>query len=139
MKKYIRANGEIKYPTIIDVTPMYTGGGIYVYWGAFSDGKYFIASTPYWDLQIVDANPVDTYNPEFKDFDADQPSWQDAHHIMYVDSDKTQDFFNEVFDWILKNKPNSEYCNYSLGDMEEQQARNNNETDTDSDRMHTEA
>lgn len=128
----------MRFAKVINVSPQYTGGGIYIYWGELSDGTYFMAETPYWDLRIVDEDPRYTYNPEYSDFDADQPRWQEDHLIQDVDSTKTQDFFDDMFTWILKNKPDDDFCNYSLGDMEEALARNNNETGSSADRMHTE-
>ena len=134
MKKYINSSSSAKTPKILEVTPVYTGGGIYIYWGKFADGTYFIACDDMYDLTIVDADPTLTYVKDEDIFEADYPDWQEEHLVKYVDCNTTQDFFNKMYDWILKNKPNSKLCNYNLGDIEERKKMNNNETGGPGDR-----
>lgn len=134
MKKYIKSNNSARTPKIIDVTPIYTGGNIYIYWGAFSDGTYFIACDDMYDLTIVNADPAMSYNAEEDIFESDYYEWQEDHLVKRIDCNTTQDFYNNMYDWILENKPKGKLCNYSLGDMEERKAMNNNETGGPGDR-----
>ena len=119
------------------VKPIYTGGEIYVYLGKFVDGTYFIAGTPDWDLRILDEDPdqIHPTDPESYDRAWDDSDWQLDHLVKDYASTDTQDFFNQMFDYILKNEPAG---NYSLGDMEEQKKRNNNESGSKADRKYTE-
>ena len=133
MKRYIKSSDSINTPKIISVTPIYTGGGIYIYWGAFSDGTYFIADDDY-DLTIVDSDPTLSYVEDEDIFEADYSEWQEKHLVRYIDDNKTQNFFNEMFDWILQNEPSTPLCNYSLGDIETRRHQNNNETGGPGDR-----
>ena len=129
----MKSSDSINTPKIISVTPIYTGGGIYIYWGAFSDGTYFIADDDY-DLTIVDADPELSYKEDDDIFEADYSEWQTEHLIRYVDDNKTKNFFNEMFDWIIKNEPLTALCNYSLADMETRKMQNNDETGGPGDR-----
>ena len=117
-------------PRIKDVTPIYTGGNIYIYWGEFADGTFFIADTPDWDLRIVDADPRLTKNA-FGEWEADYSDWQENHLIKDIPDHDTQSFYNNMFQWILDNHPEG---NYSEGDMEDLMAANNNETGSAVDR-----
>lgn len=130
MKKYIKSNNSARTPKIVDVTPIYTGGNIYIYWGAFSDGTYFMACDDWFDLRVVDEDPRNTHNGDY--FEADYPDWQEVHLIKDIPNTQTQDFYNEMYDWILANEPSD--GNYSLGDMEERKKQNNSETGGPGDR-----
>lgn len=129
MKRYIKSSDSIRTPKITSVTPMYTGGSIYIYWGAFSDGTYFMSCDDYWDLRIVNEDPRNTHNGDY--FEADYPDWQEEHLIKDIPNYQTQDFFNEMYDWILANNPEG---NYNSGDIEERKQENNSETGGPGDR-----
>ena len=99
---------------IENVTPIYTGGGIYVYIGELSDGNYFIASDQsfvgdYFDIRIVDENPAD-YEEDFCDV-----TWQEEHLVSDVVGGEAREFTIQLLEWVLENHPEG---NYQLGDIE---------------------
>ena len=109
-----------KEPKIKNVSPCYTGGNFYLYYGALVDGTYFIAGTPDFFITIVDSDPRLTANENNGGtLDADYADWQENHLIRYIDdnTDENINFFNTMFNWIIDNKPNDEWSNYSLDDM----------------------
>ena len=122
MKKYVKSGSAIRLPKVVDVSPCYAGGGWYLFWGAFSDGTYFMGNYPYWDLRVVDSDPRTTDNGD--DYDAVYPDWQEAHLVRDIDNNKTKAFYKEVFDWVLKNNPDNHFCNYNSGDIEELVVKN---------------
>ena len=122
MKRYIKSTSSSRLPKVVDVSPCYSGGGWYLFWGALSDGTYFMGDHPYWDLRIVDSDPRATDDGD--EIKAMFPDWQEAHLVKDVDSDKTKAFYKEVFNWVLKNNPNDSFCNYNTADMEELAAEN---------------
>ena len=122
MKKYINSANSILLPKVVDVSPCAGGGGWYLFWGAFSDGTYFMANYPYWDLRVVDADPRTTDNGDY--YEAEYPDWQEEHLVQDVDNRKTKAFFDEMFNWVLENKPNDDFCNYNSSDMKDLLKRN---------------
>ena len=128
MKRYIKSGSSAKLPKVKSATASYTGGGWYVFLGEFSDGTYFIADYPYWDLRIVNEDPRPTFWGDDYDTDAGYEPWQNAHLVKDLDSTDTEKFFDEMFKWILKNNPEG---NYNSGDIEELMVKNANR-DSDS-------
>ena len=122
MKRYIKSGSSAKLPKIKSATASYTGGGWYVFLGEFSDGTYFIADYPYWDLRIVNEDPRPTFWGDDYDTDAGYEPWQEAHLVKDIDSTTTEKFFDEMFKWILKNNPEG---NYNSGDIEDLIKKNN--------------
>ena len=121
MKRLLNnSKSSANLPKVVAAEAEYTGGGWYVFLGEFSDGTYFIADFPYWDLRIVNEDPRPTYWDDFEG--AGYPEWQEAHLIKDVDSNTTEAFFNDMFDWILKNTPEG---NYNSGDIEHMRSVNN--------------
>ena len=116
-------------PKVKSAEASYTGGGWYVFLGEFSDGTYFIADNPYWDLRIVNEDPRPTFWGDDYDTDAGYEPWQNAHLVKDLDGIDTEKFFDEMFKWILKNNPEG---NYNSGDIEELMAKN---ADRNSDRL----
>ena len=99
---------------IENVTPIYTGGGIYIYTGELSDGNYFIASDQsfagdYFDIRIVDENPAD-YEEDFCNV-----TWQEEHLVSDVVGGEAREFTIQLLEWVLENHPEG---NYQLGDIE---------------------
>ena len=99
---------------IENVTPIYTGGGIYIYTGELSDGNYFIASDQsfagdYFDIRIVDENPAD-YEEDFGNV-----AWQEEHLVSDVVGGEAREFTIQLLEWVLENHPEG---NYQLGDIE---------------------
>lgn len=99
---------------IENVTPIYTGGNIYVYIGELSDGNYFIASDQsfvgdYFDIRIVNENPAD-YEEDFGSV-----TWQEEHLVSDVVGSEAREFTIQLLEWVLENRPEG---NYQLGDIE---------------------
>lgn len=122
MKRYIKSSNSPRLPKVKSATASYTGGGWYVFLGALSDNTYFIADYPYWDLRIVDEDPRPAFWGDDYDTDAGYEPWQNAHLIKDVDNTDTTMFFNDLFNWILKNNPDG---NYNSGDIEDMMLHNN--------------
>ena len=123
MKRYIKSEGAINLPKVKSAEASYTGGGWYVFLGELSDGTYFIADYPYWDLRIVDEDPRPTFWGDDYDTDAGYEPWQSAHLIQDYGGDDTKSFFNDMLNWILKHSPDG---NYNSGDIKNLIAKNNN-------------
>lgn len=104
---------------INNVTPIYTGGNIYVFVGKIDD-NYFIACDSFYDVRIVNANPLD-YNGTFLgDHEWCYPEWQETHLVRdVIDRAERRKIFRKILKWIIKNEPNNDNCNYLLGDMED--------------------
>ena len=93
----------------VSVTPNYTGGGIYVFDGRLEDGNFFMADSPYYDVRIVDADPLE------EPYESDFPEWQEEHLVGDLEADDALDFMAEMLKWVMANKPDG---NYLMGDME---------------------
>ena len=126
MKRYIKSSKQSNVPKIVDANATYTGGGWYVFLGEFSDGTYFIADYPYFDLRIVNEDPRPTFWDDDADTSAGFVPWQEAHLIKDVNCNTTEKFFNDMFTWILKNKPDG---NYDPNDIKDMMEENNNRGD----------
>ena len=116
----IEESKSIKRPSImasknswkfVNVSPDYTGGNIYVYTGALSDGTYFIAEDGWLTVEIYDKDPRDDYD------DSTYLPWQDEHRIRELGELESKDFFISMLDWIIENEPHDEFCNYNIHDM----------------------
>lgn len=101
---------------IKNVYPCYTGGFIYVFTGALSDGTFFIASDDMYDVTIIDTDPSKA------DWDNEvwQADWQESHLIKYLPDCTSDDktgikFFIDMLNWIISNKPQG---NYQMSDIE---------------------
>ena len=91
---------DIKY-----ATADYTGGGIYRYTGSVGDGLYFMAATDWDDYVIIlDADP--DKDPDAAGYD----EWQNSHRWTEFTGRDAEDFMCRVFDWIIKNTPEGNYC-----------------------------
>lgn len=101
------------------VTPVYTGGGVYFFYGKCDEGN-FIAdddkrffSVTFLDLDVDTVNVDDLYDFEFIE----------DHEVELIDSiDNLREckrFFLDMYRWIIKNRPNGSNCNYNLHDMKD--------------------
>lgn len=117
----IEESVSIKRPSImasknswkfVNVSPDYTGGGIYVYTGKLSDGTYFFADGDNYYAEILDSDPRDDYEEAF------YPEWLDEHILRSVVDEEAIAFFESMLKWVIKNKPHDEFCNYNIHDME---------------------
>ena len=123
MKRLLNSSKKsANLPKVVAAEASYTGGGIYVFLGELSDGTYFIADYPYFDLRIVNEDPRPTYWDDFNEDGASYVPWQEAHLIKDVPNDTTKKFFKDMFKWILKNDPEG---NYNSGDIEDMLEDNN--------------
>lgn len=83
-------------------TAIYTGGGIYIYYGELTNGNYFRAGDGEDFIEICDA---DTSTDE-----ADYTEFYDKHRIETLVDDQYKTFWNEMLDWIINNTPKGNYC-----------------------------
>ena len=103
-----------KVKEFVSVTPIYTGGGIYVYLGELANGNYFMASD--WsigcvgDIRILDADPREAGD------DCWYAEWQEPHFVRDLDGDECFQMWNSMIDFIIENKPEG---NYSMSEIEE--------------------
>lgn len=97
MKKY-----EIKTATAI-----YTGGGIYIYYGQLENGSYFRTGDGDLYMSICDSDTsVD---------DADYIEFYEEHEIDDLQGYDFEYFFNNMIQWIINNQPDG---NYSTDELE---------------------
>ena len=83
MKRLLNSSkSSANLPKVVAAEASYTGGGIYVFLGELSDGTYFIADYPYFDLRIVNEDPRPTYWDDDADTSAGYVPWQEAHLMI---------------------------------------------------------
>ena len=102
--------------TFRSTTPIYTGGGIWVFTGQLTDGKYFMSDTACYDVRILDANPeipVDMPDEEAfrlygitRDEDAwASVEWQEEHLVEDLEPERAKAFMIDMLEWVKKNRP----------------------------------
>lgn len=96
------------------VTPIYTGGNIYVYYGKLKNGNWFITSDADCWLNEVDVNP-DNYDGD----EIWQNVWLDKHNVKDYEPSEAKQFYKAMYRWIIKCEPENDNTNYSIYDMEE--------------------
>ena len=95
------------------VIPIYTGGGIYCFFG-IANGEYFIATNDMYDVTIVDSTPFDEDGSIREDvWTAD---WQDEHLVRYLIGLENYLFFEQMLEWALA-QDSIEGGNYDPGDL----------------------
>lgn len=103
------------------VCPIYSGGGIYCFFGKSNIG-FFMASDEMFDVNLIDENPIPG-NEIIEDvWDGD---WQDEHIVEYYDGENLG-FFEEMLEWIINNEDKvlQTYChNYQAEDLKRSLAR----------------
>lgn len=88
---------------ITDVDFVYTGGGIFLFWGTLDNGQYFIADGDRFDVRILNVNPND-YGTDDEIWYAE---WQEEHLVRDLNTEtEGPAFILKMFDWIHKNKEN---------------------------------
>ena len=106
VRKIIESSSPKK---IVYANACYTGGGIYIFIGKFSDGTYFISGT--------EERPQ-LYNvkkkPSFDNDDHWYEEWifDDKNFLGIIEN---KSLWKSMIKWIISNKPKG---NYSLDDME---------------------
>ena len=84
---------------IKELTAIYTGGGIWVFYGSLiTQGQYFLTSDDGWTL-ILDKNVED----DLEEGDCFFSAWQDAHLIKELSDDELKEFQKELIN-RLKHK-----------------------------------
>ena len=89
-------------------TAIYTGGGIYIYYGQLNNGLYFRAGDGWEWISICDADTsVD---------DANYIEFYEEHEIENLVNDDYVSFWNNMLKWIIDNKPDGNYISCELED-----------------------
>lgn len=97
------------------VNPEYTGGNIYVFTGEVDD-VYFMADTSFYDVRLLDANPLEHEDEERFGFPEWQcADWQEEHLVRDLEPHEAVEFLKEMLAWVIENKPSG---NYAMDDME---------------------
>lgn len=91
-------------PSISLAIAVYTGGGIYIYYGKIADQLYFLADDESDETILLDADPAEDLD------EAEMPNWQKAHTVGQVDDLKAS-----ILAYIIENQPKG---NYLISDME---------------------
>ena len=96
-----------KYPKIVEANAEYTGGGIYLYYGKFSNGNYLLGDSEWDCIYECDADP----NCEESGYD----EWCNKHCIREFVGKQYKKYLKEWLKWIQKHEPKG---NYDIGDLE---------------------
>ena len=92
---------------IKNATAIYTGGGLYIFYGPLTDGNWFRAYDEWECIEICNA---DTSTEE-----ADYNEFYEEHIIETLVNDEYKTFWNEMLLWIIHNAPEG---NYQVDDLE---------------------
>lgn len=87
--------------TIKTATAIYTGGGIYIYYGELENGLYFRTADEWQSISICNA---DTSTE-----DADYLEFFDEYQVDELMGLDYQRFFNDMISWINDNNPQGNY------------------------------
>lgn len=88
-------------------TAIYTGGGIYIYYGQLENGLYFRACDG-WDI-------ISICNADTSTDDAEYGEFYDKHEIGTINGYQFEEFFNDMILWIMHEKPDG---NYNVDELE---------------------
>lgn len=80
--------------TIKDAYAVYTGGGIWLFYGELKDGNYFLTDD-YGATRILDTDPSDFDETLYED-------WQQEHLVEELEGNDRTSFGDDLIDW-LKN------------------------------------
>ena len=98
---------------IKNATAIYTGGGIYIYYGELQNGLHFRTADEWLYISICDAETGKYDEDGF--CDADFEEFYQEHEVDDVQGCDYENFFNDMILWILHNKPDG---NYSTDELE---------------------
>lgn len=90
-----------------NATAIYSGGGIYIYYGQLQDGDWFRTSDGEDYIEICDS---DTSVEE-----ADYYEFYEEHSLGTLTGEEYKTFWNEMLLWIIHNAPEG---NYQVNDLE---------------------
>lgn len=91
----------IKYNDIKTATAIYTGGGIYIYYGELHNGLYFRACDDWEEISICNA---DTSTDE-----ADYCEFYEAHEVETITGADFIREWNNILQWIIDHDPDGNY------------------------------
>lgn len=115
-------NKEIR---IADVAPIYTGGGIYIYFGyvklpdSMADRKIpFIAYDDFdYEMILLDKDPYTECEDGYDLLDDNE--WIDDNFAVDIAGTDAEELIDDMYDFIIKNEPrNIDWYNYSMDDIE---------------------
>ena len=86
---------------IKNATAIYTGGGIYIYYGQLLDGNYFRACDD-WDF-------IEICNSDTSVEEADYNEFYEEHSICTIAKEEYEVFWNKMLLWIIHNAPDGNY------------------------------
>ena len=86
---------------IKNATAIYTGGGIYIYYGQLTDGNYFRAS----DCEDF----IEICNSDTSVEAADYTDFYKKHRIETLTNEAYKIFWDEMLQWIIDNVPEGNY------------------------------
>ncbi len=92
--------------TIQSATAIYTGGGIFIYYGRLQDGTFFRA--------VDDWDCIEICNADTSTEEADYQEFYEEHRIKTLNGEDYKAFWDEMLHWIIQNMPEG---NYTLCDM----------------------
>ena len=92
---------------IKNATAIYTGGGLYIFYGQLTDGNWFRAYDEWECIEICDS---DTSAEE-----ADYYEFYEEHTTETLVNEEYKTFWNEMLLWIIHNAPEG---NYQVDDLE---------------------
>jgi hypothetical protein len=98
-------------------TAVYTGGGIYIYYGQLESGLYFRAFD---ECPEDDGyNPIYICNSDTEAEEADYWEFYEAHMVEELTHDDAIEFWNTMLRHIIDGKPaHGEWSNYDEYDLE---------------------
>lgn len=114
MKNMIKEETNMK-TQIKNATAIYTGGGVYIYYGQLTDGNWFRACDDWEGIEICDS---DTSVEE-----ADYNEFYEEHTLKILDGNEYKTFWNEMLLWIIHNIPEG---NYQVDDLENRMIKEEN-------------
>ena len=114
MKNMIKEETNMK-TQIKNATAIYTGGGVYIYYGQLTDGNWFRACDDWEGIEICDS---DTSVEE-----ADYNEFYEEHTLKILDGNEYKTFWNEMLLWIVHNIPEG---NYQVDDLENRMIKEEN-------------
>ena len=94
----------------------YTGGGIWIFYGKFWDGTYFLTDDYGW-TRLLTADPSDLEVSTFEE-------WQQEHLIRDLEGDERKSFLRDLLDYLLEQEEDSIH-RHGLTEMEINWYRNN--------------
>lgn len=118
-RKETMKNYEIKTATAI-----YTGGGIYIYYGQLENGLYFRTGDSDGYVSFCDSDTSVE--------DADYVEFYDEHEVDELQNYDAELFYNDMLQWIIDNAPDGNY----LAEELEKRFINHNETNIEIENAH---